>query len=176
MSHPGLGLASRLTSAARRGSALGLLGALAVLQAAVLPAPAAAKVRISGLTDVNFGAVANLEMDSIQSQSFCLYSQSSRYGIRADGSGSGGAYVLSGPAANLAYEVRWNSRPNEANGALLSPGAVLSGLTSDAQNQHCTGSGPATSASLILVLPATALSSATEGSYAGTLTLIVSEE
>ena len=161
--------------AVRRKRRAGMFCALALLSIA-MPLPALAKVRIDGLTDVNFGALANLEMDAVQSQSFSLYSQNSRYSIRADGSGSGWAYTLSGAAADLSYDVRWNERGGETNGTSLSPGVALAGLTSDAQNQNCTGSGPTTSASLILVLPATSLTSAMEGSYSGTLTLIVAEE
>lgn len=130
---------------------------------------------MSGLSDVTFGAVSNLDADAVQSQSVCLYSQSSRYSIRADGSGTGSAFVLSTGAANLAYEVRWNGQGGQTDGTALSPGAALGGLTTNAQNQNCA-SGPATTASLILVLPATALSAATQGSYSGTLTLIVAEE
>lgn len=164
-----------MTPAARRKRRAGMFCALVMLAFAV-PLPAQAKVRINGLVDVNFGALANLETDAVQSQSFCLYSQNSRYSIRADGSGSGGAYTLSGAAADLSYEVRWNERGGETNGTSLSPGVALSGLMSDAQNQNCAGSGPSTSASLILILPATSLTSAMEGSYSGTLTLIVAEE
>ncbi len=164
-----------MTFAARRKRRAGMSCALAML-AFAMPLPAGAKVRINGLADVNFGALANLEMDAVQSQSFCLYSQNSRYSIRADGSGSGGAFRLAGAAAELSYEVRWNEQGGATNGTALSPGVALSGLVSNAQNQNCTGSGPATSASLILVLPATSLTSAMEGSYSGTLTLIVAEE
>jgi hypothetical protein len=146
-----------------------------VVLVAVSSSPASAKVRVSGLSDVTFGSVSNLEADAVQSQSVCLFAHSNRYSIRADGSGSNGAFVLSSGAANLAYEVRWNSQAGQANGTALSPGAVLGGLTTSAQNQNCA-SGPPTTASLILILPATALSTATEGAYSGTLTLIVAEE
>lgn len=142
---------------------------------AICPWPASAKVRISGLSDVSFGPISNLEVDAVQSQSVCLYAQSNRYNIRADGSGSGGAFALSSGASSLGYEVRWNSQAGQTNGTALSPGAILGGLTTNAQNQNCA-SGPSTTASLVLVLPATALSTATQGSYSGTLTLIVAEE
>lgn len=176
MSYLGLGRARRLTRPASPPVGAGFLCAVLLLHALAFPSAAAAKVRINGLTDVNFGPVANLEMDLVQSQSVCLYSQSNRYSVRADGSGAGGAFTLSGGAADLAYEVRWNDQAGQSNGLSLSPGGQLSGLTTDAQNQNCGGNGPATTASLILVLPATALSSAIQGSYSGTLTLIVAEE
>ena len=149
---------------------------LGLVLACCWPSAVCAKVRISGLADVNFGSLANLEVDAVQSQSLCLYSQSDRYSVRADGSGAGGAFLLAGGAFDLPYEVRWNAQSGQVNGTALSPGAILAGLTTNAQNQNCGGSGPSTTASLILVLPATALSAATQGSYSGTLTLIVSED
>lgn len=176
MSSAGPGRACLPTSRAARFAGSRALCALLVVQAFAWAGPADAKVRISGLADVNFGALASLETDAVQSQSLCLYAQNNRYSLRADGSGAGGAFVLSGGAANLAYEVRWNDQGGQTNGAGLSPGAVLSGLTTSAQNQNCSGAGPSTTASLILVLPASALSGATQGSYSGTLTLIVAEE
>jgi hypothetical protein len=145
------------------------------LVAAFCSSPALGKVRISGLSDVNFGTISNIGVDAVQSQSVCVYSQNNRYNVRADGSGASGAYVLSSGASNIAYEVRWNSQAGQSNGTGLSPGAALSGLTTNANNQNCSN-GPSTTASLILVLPATTLSTATQGTYGGTLTLIVAEE
>jgi len=168
--------ASTLTRASARAARWRGAVIVGAALAACWPSQGIAKVRISGLADVNFGTLANLEVDAVQSQSLCLYSQSDRYSVRADGSGAGGAFVLSGGASSLPYEVRWSPQSGQSNGTALSPGAVLSGLTTNAQNQNCGGSGPTTTASLILVLPATALSGATQGSYSGTLTLIVAEE
>ena len=136
-----------------------------------------AKVRITGLTDVSFGTINNLTVDAVQSQSICVFSNGSgqSYSIRADGSGSGGAFTLASGAATLAYGVRWNNQPGQSNGAALTAGVSLGGQTSNAQNQLCSN-GPPTTASLIVTLPAPSLSSATAGSYSGTLTIIVAEE
>jgi hypothetical protein len=57
----------------------------------------------------------------------------------------------------------------------LSPNVPLTGQTSTATQQTCN-SGPATSASLIVVLRSTALSSATAGTYNGAVTLLVGPE
>lgn len=144
---------------------------------AAFPSSASAKVRVGGLTDVNFGAITNLGIDAVQSQSLCVYSNASsnNYSIRASGSGLGGAFTLSSGATDISYEVRWNNQAGQSNGTALSPGTILSAQTTTAQNQTCSN-GPSTTASLILVLPAASLSSATQGSYSGTLTLIVAEE
>lgn len=153
------------------------LGAAMVLFAAGYAGPAWAKVRITGLSDVNFGTVSNLTIDAVQSQSLCVYSNGTgnRYSVRADGSGAAGAFALSNGITSLAYDVRWNSQAGQTNGTVLAPGALLPSQTTTAQNQTCS-SGPATTASLIVTLPATSLSSAGAGNYSGTLTLIVGEE
>lgn len=150
---------------------------IAIASFAFVAPPVAAKVRISGLTDVNFGTINNLSADAVQSQSICVYSNgsSSSYGVRASGSGAAGAFTLSNGVSTLAYDVRWNNQPGQSNGTALAPGALLPGQTTNAQHQICSN-GPPTTASLIVVLPTASLSAATEGSYSGTLTLIVSEE
>lgn len=153
------------------------LGAATILLVAGLSSSAEAKVRVTGLSDVNFGTVANLTIDAVQAQSLCVYSNGSgnRYSVRADGSGAGGAYTLSNGVTTLQYDVRWNSQAGQTNGTVLSSGALLASQTTTAQNQTCSN-GPATTASLIVTLPATSLSSAGAGNYSGTLTIIVGEE
>lgn len=139
--------------------------------------PAAAKVRITGLSDVSFGTISNLTVDAVQSQSICIYSNgpSQGYSVRANGSGGSGAFTLSSGVATLGYEVRWNSQAGQSNGTALTAGSSLSGQTTNAQNQTCS-TGPSATASLIVTLPATSISSATAGTYSGTLTIIVAEE
>jgi hypothetical protein len=154
----------------------GLSTGILLLQLA-LATPATAKVRITGLSDVNFGTISNLTIDAVQAQSVCIYSSgaSNRYGVRADGSGAGAAFTLSNGVTTMAYDVRWNSQSGQTNGTVLTSGVMLTTQTTNAQNQTCS-SGPPTTASLIVTLPATSLSSAGAGNYSGTLTLIVSEE
>jgi hypothetical protein len=56
------------------------------------PALAASnKVRISDLSDVNFGIIANLGVDAVRSQSVCLYADtnSNGYNVTASGTGPG---------------------------------------------------------------------------------------
>jgi len=148
-----------------------------LLLALMFASPAAAKVRVSGLSDVNFGTISNLTIDAVNAQSICVYSNgaSNTYSIRADGSGSGGAFTLSNGVTTMAYTVRWNNQPGQTNGTVLNTSALLSAQTTTAQNQTCA-SGVPTTASLIVTLPATPLSSAGAEHYSGTLTLIVAEE
>jgi len=142
------------------------------------PATAASnKVRITQLTDVAFGTVANLAADAVQSQSLCLFADTAvnGYNITASGTGPGGAFQLNSGARAMGYEVQWNGSAGQSSGVQLSPNVPLTGQTSTATHQTC-GNGPATTASLIIVLRSSALSSAVAGTYSGSLTLLVGPE
>lgn len=141
------------------------------------PAPLAAQsnnVRITKLSDVAFGSLANLGVDASVAQNVCVFAQTSgnRYRVTATGSAPGGAFALSAGSELLDYEVQWNASSGQSSGLQLSPSVPQTGLVSAATQQTCN-SGPATSASLILLLRSTALQSAKAGSYSGTLTLVI---
>ena len=159
--------------APRRRASVALL-----LVASFLPAPASAqKVRITNLADVNFGLISNLQADSRQSQSICLYSQSvaGAYSISATGSGPGSSFALSDGANSLGYDVEWSAQSGQTSGTQLAPNVALTGQTSTATHQFCN-TGPTASASLTIVLRAAQLSQARQGNYSGSLTLLVSAE
>src|SRR5689334_1888165 len=142
------------------------LGAFGVVSS---PAVAASnKVRITGLSDVNFGSVSNLSTDAIQSQSMCLFSDTvtTGYNVTAAGSGLGGAFELASGSQRMAYEVQWNGLANRTSGSQLLPNVPLIGQTSAATQQTCNN-GPATSASLVILLRSAALSQAMAGTYSG---------
>jgi hypothetical protein len=142
------------------------------------PAAAASnKVRITNLGDVAFGTIANLGVDAVRSQSVCLYADTNTngYTITATGTGPAGTFELTSGLAQMPYEVEWSSSPAQSSGVQLAPNVPLTGQVSGATHQTCNN-GPATSASLILMLRSSALSSAQAGSYNGTLTLIVGPE
>lgn len=152
---------------------LGLL-----LSVIMMPAPAAAdKVRITNISDVNFGLVTNLQSDARQSQNICLFSQSiaGAYSISAAGSGAGSSFELSNGSESLSYEVEWSGQSGQTSGTQLTPNVALTGQTSAATHQFCN-SGPAASASLSIVLRSSQLSQAREGNYSGSLTLVVAAE
>lgn len=154
-------------------SCLGLL-----LGAVAHPSPAwAQKVRITNLSDVDFGLIANLQAESRRSQSICLFSNSARnaYSVTASGSGPGGSFALADGSSLLAYDVEWSQQSGQTSGTLLSANGTLTGQASAATHQFCN-SGPPTSASLTIVLRAADLSQAREGSYSGSLTLLIAAE
>jgi hypothetical protein len=146
---------------------------------ALVPAQAfGANVQITGLGDVNFGTISNLSVDAVSAQSVCVFSDTATagYQITATGSGSSGAFNLSASGGKrLIYQVEWNALAGQSSGTQLTAKATLTGLKSSATSATCS-SGPATSASLIVIEPASALSSAIVGSYSGTLTLLIGPE
>jgi len=146
----------------------------------VLASPAGAasnNVRITNLGDIAFGTIANPSADAVQSESLCVYANTATngYNVRAIGSGSGGAFSLSSAAGSLPFEVQWSSSSGQASGAQLLPNVALGGQISSATQQTCN-SGPAASASLVVILRTAALSSASAGSYSGALTLVIGPE
>lgn len=166
----------RASPAAVRGGAVFAMPALLLLLAA--PAQSASnKVRITSLSDIAFGTVANLGVDAVRSENVCLYSEtaSNGYNVTATGTGPGGAFQLSSGSGAMSFEVQWSSSSGKSSGAQLTPNVPLTGQVSTAAQQTCN-TGPATTASLIILLRSAALSSARAGSYNGTLTLVVGPE
>ena len=142
------------------------------------PQPAAAqKARITNLSDVKFGLIANLQTDARRSQNVCVFSQStgSRYSITATGSGSGSSFALTDGTNSLAYEVEWSDQSGQTSGTSLTPAVAATGRVSAATQQTCSN-GPATSASLIVILRSPSLTQARAGNYSGSLTLVVAAE
>ena len=134
------------------------------------------KVRITQLTDVDFGVVG-AQTDTRRSQSVCVYAngQSGTYSVSASGSGAGGAFTLSNGPYVLGYDLEWNPLAGQTAGIPIVPNVALIGQTSAATNQQCS-SGPSTSASLTLVLRGSGLNAARQGTYSGALTLILGAE
>ena len=164
--------------AEKKGARARALSALAALCLVLTPQPAAAqKVRITNLTDVDFGLIANTQAEARRSQNICLYSNSTggAYSVSASGSGAGSAFVLTNGPDLLPYAVEWSDSSGQTSGIELAPSVALTGQQSSANHQFCN-SGPATSASMTIVLKAADLSQARLGNYAGTLTLLIAAE
>ena len=149
----------------------------ALLLAASAADAASNKVRLSNLTDINFGTIATLGSDAAQSESVCLFADTAtnRYNVTATGTGPGGAFQLTSGLSSMSYDVQWASSAGQTAGVQLGPNVPLTGQTSAAAQQTCNA-GPAATASLIIVLRSAALSGATAGTYSGTLTLVVGVE
>lgn len=142
-----------------------------------MPVLAADKVRITGLSDVSFGAITNFAADSLRSQSLCVYAKSAvdNYRVTASGTGSGGAFALSSGSDELLYEVQWSDTSGQTGGVQLSANVPLTGQHSTATRDDCS-KGPATTASLIVIVRSAAVTSALAGSYTGSLTIVIAPE
>ena len=155
------------------------LAAFALLQLAPESQVSAAsnKVRITSLGDVAFGSIVNTAVDAVGNQSVCLFADTNTngYNITAIGTGPGGAFQLVSGADAMDYDVQWSSTSGQSSGSQLSPNVPLTGQVSSATQQTCSN-GPATTASLVLILRSATLSSANAGTYSGTLTLVVGAE
>src|SRR5687767_2312750 len=134
---PSLHGASRLPGPPARGTPTRVPRAgvwLALMLALIAqPDPASAeKVRITNLSDVDFGLLSNLQADSRRQQNICLFSSSGggAYSVAASGSGAGSAFTLSNGSNSLVYEVEWSNQSGQSNGSRLTPNAPLSGRTS----------------------------------------------
>lgn len=136
-----------------------------------------ANVRVGNLTDVSFGMISNPGIDATRSQSLCVSrtGSSQSYSVTAFGDGPGGAFSLSSGSALLTYEVQWSDSPGQNSGVSLTPNVPLTGRISSATHPFC-GSGPSSSASLVVLLRSVALGGVTAGTYGGTLTIIVGAE
>lgn len=151
--------------------AMAILGALG-------PQPLQAqsmKVEVSGLSDVNFGQITNFQSDLRQAQSVCVAANSNgeRYSVQASGSGAGGAFALSNGDYNLPYNVEWSPNAGQSSGVQLSSSTPLTSQVTSERGPRCKN-GP--SASLVVVLRASETSKAQQGSYSGSLTLLISPE
>jgi hypothetical protein len=136
------------------------------------------RVRISGLSDINFSN-ADPSANASNAQNVCVWSNTSTkgYTITATGSGAANAFTLtSGALAPVPYTVEWAGSSGQTSGTSLTAGSTLTGQTSSATNQDCSA-GPASSASLVVSIGSSNLQAMTAGvTYNGTLTLLVAPE
>jgi hypothetical protein len=136
------------------------------------------KVIATGFSDVSLGTLLNFQATTRSAQSLCVYANSngSRYGVTAAGNGPGGSFVLYDGAKTLTYGVEWSSLSGQASGTSVTANTTLSGQSSTANNQNCTGGGASTTATLIVAIRPSDLSPAIQGNYSGTLFVTVSAE
>lgn len=161
-----------------RSMGLNAFAVLATLACAHSPAPAQSnKVSISGLTDVAYGTINNLQTDSRRSQSICVSASTTDglYSVTATGTGPGGALELSSGTFSLPYSVEWSSAPSQSFGASLTANAGLVGQSTPEKQQDCKSRGLQT-ASLIVILRGAELGAAIQGSYSGTLTILIAAQ
>ena len=155
---------------------VGLVGALIGFGLLAFPGgqAGAQQVRLTKLSDVDFGALSSTDSDVSRNQNVCAFatSFSGQYTVRASGSGAGGALTLAGSGAPMPYEVQWAGTRNQTSGTALPANTTVSGFSDGDVLETCNLIN-LSSASLIVILRANALSTATAGNYTGTLTLVL---
>ncbi|MEI5688547.1 hypothetical protein [Sphingomonas kyungheensis] len=161
-----------------RRRALALLAPVGAGLAAFGASPAAAQqVQITRLGDYAFGLVG-VDQDISSSRSLCVSAANltGRYSVTASGSGAGQAFTLAGAGAPLPFEAQWSGSAGQTSGTALVPGVALTGQTTTLLGLNLSCALGNDSASLTIVLRATALGRATAGAYSGTLTLLIAAE
>jgi hypothetical protein len=136
-----------------------------------------ARVKISGLTDLQQASWEASNGDVVLTEDFCVYSTRALggYKVNAQGSGSANAFALANGTDTLPYSVKWN---DGGAGALAAPTVALTPNSLSSVFQHASTVDPGCSggntARLEVRVTAAQMASAVDGEYAGTLTLIVS--
>lgn len=137
-----------------------------------------ARVRISGLTDVDL-TNSDPSANASVAQNVCVWSNTATRGYRvtATGSGAANAFTLANGALPVVpYSVEWAGTTGQTTGTALSTGTALVGQTSSATVSDCS-SGPASSASLIVRVGSSDLQAMPAATtFTGTLTLVVAPE
>lgn len=150
-------------------------------------ATTADEVEISNLTDVNVPQWVTGDSDIVQSVFVCVYRQDTsgnnrNYGIEATGDGPG--FYLKSGGTTLAYTVNWydggTGNPNGGSGQPMTNNVELLGQTNARINSDtpvnsadCSG-GASPTAMLQLTISATAMDAVPDGTYSGTITLLLS--
>lgn len=135
------------------------------------------RTQITGLSDVTFSSVDPATTASI-AQNNCVWSNTATkgYTIRASGSGTSSAFTLANGALTVPYSVQWSATSGQTSGTALTATTASTVFTSTATTPTCT-SAPATTSSLVVSISASDLQSmASNTSYTGTLTLLVTPQ
>ena len=131
--------------------------------------------RISALNDISLGTWSGSGALN-GSDSLCVWTTTGGYNITASGDGAGGAFTLDdGSGTTLAYTVQWADSAGAGSGSAMTTGNALTGQTAAATSSTCSG-GASLDATVLVDIAETALASVTDGSYTGTLTLVVAPE
>jgi hypothetical protein len=175
--HALAGLLAIATTGAAEASTQGSLGSTST-GSVTINASVPARVRISGLADVNLTNV-DPTLNASVAQNICVWSNTATHGyqVTASGSGAASAFTLANAALPVVpYTVEWANSSGQTTGTPLTAGGALTGQTSSATNSNCS-SGPASSASLIVKIGSTDLQAMPAATtFTGTLTLVVAPE
>lgn len=138
-----------------------------------------ALARISNLSDLVVPVWVPGSGDVILTTDACVYSTRPMggYTVKATGNGRRGGFTLQNNRYLLPYSVAWN---DGGVGELTNTGSrLLAGITSkkfinaSTDSSSCNGSNPGPTARLIVTIGESDLDSMKDGTYTGTITLLV---
>lgn len=131
------------------------------------------EVRISNLTDVNFGGQTSAPADKFID--VCLYSTTGSYDITATSNyGSGNTFRLANAGATnfINYDLEWNDQALGTAGQDLQNGTTSPKFNNANTSQNDCGGG--VNSRLFVEISGGSFNNAPAGSYSDTLTLVVS--
>lgn len=164
-----------------------LLGSIVVGQLVFIQDAAADSVEISNLSDITVPVWITGDPDIIQDVFVCVYRQNTTgtvrtYGIKATGDGPG--FFIKSGIKQLPYSVTWNDggagNPSGGTTSPLMNNVALSGLNNARNNldlpanSNDCNAGASPTSRLRLTITSTDMDAATDGTYTGTITLLLS--
>jgi len=138
-----------------------------------------ARVRISDLNDLTLASWVNGDGPVTLKDDVCVYSTKAQggYTVKATGSGAGSAFTLANGDSVLPYSVSWNAGGVNAladTGTQLVSNVTSAKMTGAARDSSsCNGSTPGPTARIIVSMLETDMDAAVDGTYNGSLTLLV---
>jgi hypothetical protein len=144
--------------------------ALALWALTFFPGVAATQtVKITEMTDISLGTYSGIG-DLQNEDTICIYNLgNSAYRVRASGTGPGGAYQMTGPGgATLPFEVEFRS--GAGSFVALTHNSFTGFTGADTSSNSCGGTPNAT---LRVIAREANLLSVVNGSYSGTLTILL---
>jgi len=138
-----------------------------------------ARARISDLNDLTLTSWVNGDGDVVLKDDVCVYSSKAQggYTIKASGSGADSGFTLANGTDVLPYSVTWNAG---GVGNLADSGTQLVANVTSAKmtgasrdSSSCNGANPGPTARVIVSMLETDMDAAVDGTYDGTLTLLV---
>lgn len=147
---------------------------LALLALLATTAGYAADIRISDLTDIDFGIVPPTAGQLVSTMDFCVsLDMNGQYGVVARGTGVARAFTLNNGVSNLPYALRYSDNPGQP-GTLMTPGFPEWGFRAKKRKKNEDCNKP--SASIEVTIEAADLQAASAGQYFGQLVLTVTPE
>lgn len=130
------------------------------------------EVRISGLSDVNFGA--NNALPTSRFIDVCIYSTTGSYNVTPTSlNGSNSTFRTTNVSTTnyINYDIAWNNAATGASGSDLNNSVTSNNFTGANTTQNDCSGGK--NARIFFSIDSTSFSSAPSGAYSDTLTLVI---